>query len=125
MATTGTGPLTRRWAQFIAGFAPEKLSPELRARTLQMILDGSGALLAAADPRISTGVRVAAFVKQQGGAAQSSIVGQGFKSNVINAALANGTMGYACDVEPHHPEGVLHPIAVMIPTAPSWIARIA
>ncbi|MBL8698039.1 MAG: MmgE/PrpD family protein [Alphaproteobacteria bacterium] len=117
MATTGTGPLTRRWAQFIAGFTPEKLSPELRARTLQMILDGSGALLAAADPRISTGVRVAAFVKQQGGAAQSSIVGQGFKSNVINAALANGTMGYACDVEPHHPEGVLHPIAVMIPTA--------
>ena len=31
--------------------------------------------------------------------------------------LANGTMGYTCDVEPHHPEGVLHPIAVMTPTA--------
>src|SRR5437660_496383 len=33
------------------------------------------------------------------------------------AALANGTMAYACDVEPHHPEGILHPVAVMVPTA--------
>ena len=33
------------------------------------------------------------------------------------AALANGTMGYACDFEPHHPEAILHPIAVMVPTA--------
>ena len=39
------------------------------------------------------------------------------------AALANGTMGYACDVEPHHPEAILHPIAVMIPTALAMAER--
>ena len=45
------------------------------------------------------------------------VVGFGFKTSPVMAALANGTMGYACDVEPHHPEAILHPIAVMIPTA--------
>jgi 2-methylcitrate dehydratase PrpD len=39
------------------------------------------------------------------------------------AALANGTMGYACDVEPHHPEAILHPIAIMIPTALAMAER--
>ena len=89
----------------------------MRSRTLQMILDGSGALLAAANPKISTGRLIAGFVDEQGGKEVASVVGHGFKTSVVNAALANGTMGYACDVEPHHPEGVLHPVAVMTPTA--------
>jgi len=32
-------------------------------------------------------------------------------------------MGYACDVEPHHPEAILHPIAIMIPTALAMAER--
>ena len=52
-----------------------------------------------------------------GGAPQSSVVGHGFKTNAVQAALANGTMGYACDIEPHHPEAILHPIAIMTPVA--------
>lgn len=82
-----------------------------------MILDGSGALRAAADPRISTGRLIAKFVDDLGGNADASVIGHGFKTSVVNAALANGTMGYTCDVEPHHPEGILHPIAIMTPTA--------
>ena len=39
------------------------------------------------------------------------------KTDVVTAALANGTRGYAIDMEPHHPEAILHPIAVMLPTA--------
>ncbi|MCC7275855.1 MAG: MmgE/PrpD family protein, partial [Alphaproteobacteria bacterium] len=117
MATTGNGPLTEAWAGYVAGFTADAVPAAVRARAIQMILDGSGALLAAADPKISTGRRIAAFVKGQGGDAQASVVGHGFATSVVNAALANGTMGYTCDVEPHHPEGVLHPVAVMVPTA--------
>ena len=113
----GTGTATRAWAEWVTGFRPEHVPDPVRARAMRMILDGSGALLAAADPRISTGRLVAGFVRELGGAPQASVVGHGFKTGTVNAALANGTMGYACDVEPHHPEGVLHPIAVMIPTA--------
>lgn len=117
MLPTGTCPLTRAWARSIASFRPHDIPETVRERALQMILDASGALLAAANPRFSTGRRIAGFVEGLGGQPVCTVVGHGFRTNPVNAALANGTMGYACDVEPHHPEGVLHPLAVMIPTA--------
>lgn len=117
MSSSSLGPLTKAWASYVAGFKATDVPPAVRSRALQMILDGSGALRAAADPRISTGKLIARFVDDLGGKEVASIVGHGFKTSAVNAALANGTMGYTCDVEPHHPEGVLHPIAVMTPTA--------
>jgi 2-methylcitrate dehydratase PrpD len=117
MASSDVGPLTKAWAGYVANFKAEHVPADVRARAIQMILDGSGALLAAADPKISTGRLIAKFVGDLGGNPDSSIVGHGFKTSAVNAALANGTMGYACDVEPHHPEGVLHPIAVMTPAS--------
>ena len=116
-SSSSLGPMTKAWAAYVAGFKASDVPAPVRARALQMILDGSGALLAAANPKISTGRLIADFVGDLGGKAEASIVGHGFKTSVVNAALANGTMGYTCDVEPHHPEGVLHPIAVMTPTA--------
>ena len=82
-----------------------------------MVKDGAACLLAAANPAFSTGQRICGFVRDQGGRPESSVVGQDFKTGVAMAALANGTMGYACDFEPHHPEAILHPIAVLLPTA--------
>lgn len=117
MAVSTSGPLTSGWASYVSGFKATSIPEAVRARALQMILDGSGTLLAAADPKISTGRLVAKFVSNLGGNADASIVGHGFKTSIVNAALANGTMGYACDYEPHHPEGILHPIAVMIPAS--------
>lgn len=116
-STSSLGPMTKAWAAYVAGFKASDVPAPVRVRALQMILDGSGALLAAANPKISTGRLIADFVGDLGGKAEASVVGHGFKTSVVNAALANGTMGYTCDVEPHHPEGVLHPIAVMTPTA--------
>jgi len=117
MSSSISRPLTKAWAGYVANFRANDTPPAVRARALQMILDGSGALRAAANPSISTGKLIARFVGVLGGNAQASVVGHGFKTNAVNAALANGTMGYACDVEPHHPEGILHPIAIMTPSA--------
>lgn len=116
-SSTSLGPMTKAWSSYVGNFKSADVPAPVRARALQMILDGSGALLAAANPKISTGRLIAGFVGDLGGKEEASIVGHGFKTSVVNAALANGTMGYTCDVEPHHPEGVLHPIAVMTPTA--------
>lgn len=110
-------PLTAALAEFVAGYAPEAMPDALRHMTEAVVLDGTGALLAAANPAYSTGRLIAHLVLDQGGREEASVVGHGFRTGAIHAALANGTMGYACDVEPHHPEGVLHPIAVMVPTA--------
>jgi 2-methylcitrate dehydratase PrpD len=110
-------PLTRGLAGFIARLSPSAIPEAVRQRTLSVVSDGTAALIAAANPAYSTGRLVAAFARDQGGTPEASVVGQGFRCSATTAALANGTMGYACDVEPHHPEGILHPIAVMIPTA--------
>ncbi len=108
---------TNQLAEYIAGFRYESIPAGVREYARCIVHDGTGALLAAANPDYSTGRLIADFVREQGGTPQSSVVGYGFKTSPVMAALANGTMGYACDVEPHHPEAILHPIAVMIPTA--------
>lgn len=109
--------MTTALADYVARFAPAALPATVRERTLTVVRDGSAALLAAANPDYSTGRLIAGFARDQGGTPEASVVGNGFKTSAVMAALANGTMGYACDIEPHHPEGILHPIAVMIPTA--------
>jgi 2-methylcitrate dehydratase PrpD len=123
MAHASSAPLTRALCDFIAGFSVGDLPPAVLAATRQVIHDGTGALLAAANPQYSTGRLIAEFARGQGGGAEASVVGHGFRTSASMAALANGTMGYACDVEPHHPEAILHPIAVMIPTALAMAER--
>ncbi len=116
-ASTSDMNRTAQLAEFIAGFGFESIPASVRDYARRIIGDGTGALLAAANPNYSTGRLITEFVREQGGTPQSSVVGSGFKTSPVMAALANGTMGYACDVEPHHPEAILHPVAVMIPTA--------
>jgi 2-methylcitrate dehydratase PrpD len=109
--------MTAALAEYVAGFTADALPAAVRDRTLAVVRDGSAALLAAANPDYSTGRLIAGFAHDQGGKPEAGVVGNGFKTSAVMAALANGTMGYACDIEPHHPEGILHPIAVMVPTA--------
>jgi len=117
MTATAPAVLTETLAEFIASFTADSLTAPIRAMTLTVVKDGTGCLIAAANPTFSTGRLIAAFAEDQGGKPEASVVGAGFKTGAVHAALANGTMGYACDFEPHHPEAILHPIAVMIPTA--------
>ena len=115
--------LTRELARFIAGTSAKSIPEPVIAMARTVIRDGTGALMAAANPAYSTGRLAAAFVRDQGGTPEASIVGHGFKSSVSMAVLANGTMGYACDFEPHHPEAILHPIAIMVPVALAMAER--
>jgi 2-methylcitrate dehydratase PrpD len=117
MTAAAPAVLTETLAEFVAGFTADSLPAPVRAATQTVVKDGTGCLIAAANPAFSTGRLIAAFAEDQGGKPEASVVGAGLKTGAVHAALANGTMGYACDFEPHHPEAILHPIAVMIPTA--------
>ncbi len=116
-STNERAPRTEALASFIGGFKATDLPKKVLDDTLMFVRDGTGALLAATNPQFSTGQLVTNFARERGGKAESTVIGAGFKTDCVNAALANGTMGYACDVEPHHPEGILHPVAVMTPAA--------
>jgi len=82
-----------------------------------LTLDTLGAILQASSPRYPAGQIFMRYARDQGGTAESSIVGGGFKTNAVQAALVNGTLGYYCDVEPHHPGAIMHGLAIVLPTA--------
>ncbi len=87
------------------------------SRTKTVILDSVGALLAASSPRYLGSRIILEFVRRLGGEKEATVVGRSFKTSSINAALANGTLGYYCDIEAHHPGAILHPAAVLLPSA--------
>jgi len=114
---TDRGAITRRLAAFIAGAKREGL-PEAVARYSKLLtFDGIGTLASATHPSVTASAGIGDFALQHGGAGPATLVGRSAKVDVVNAVLANGTLGYASDFEPHHPEAILHPIAVMIPTS--------
>jgi len=115
--TRQPAPLTDTVADFVAGFTAGALPAPVLERTGVVTKDGAACLLAAANPAFSTGRLIAGFALDQGGRPEASVVGHGFRTGAVMAALANGTMGYACDLEPHHPEAILHPVAIMLPVA--------
>ena len=52
-------PLTEALADFVVGAAWEQLPAEVQAMTVRLVYDGTGALLAAANPAFSTGRLIA------------------------------------------------------------------
>ena len=59
-----------------------------------LTLDTLGALIQASSPRYSAGRILMDFAQAQGGTPESSIVGGGFQTSAVQAALVNGTLGY-------------------------------
>ncbi|MDO9525046.1 MAG: MmgE/PrpD family protein, partial [Gemmobacter sp.] len=110
-------PITESLAAFISGFGPESLPPDVMAYTRTLATDGIGVLCAATHPAVTAAQGIGGFAEEIAGPGRATLIGRGRKVDPVSAVLANGTLGYAADYEPHHPEAILHPVAVMIPTA--------
>ncbi len=108
---------TERFADFLATFSFARLPAGVVAHTKRVVLDTLGAMIAAAPPRYSASRIITEFARQQGGPAESSVTGREYKVGAVNAALANATLGYCCDVESHHPGAIMHGAAIAVPTA--------
>lgn len=78
--------------------------------------DGIGTLFAATHPSVTASRGIGDFAVAHGGQGRASLIGRAVKTDSLTAALANGTLGFAADFEPHHSEAILHPIAVIVPT---------
>lgn len=110
-------PVTRTLAAFISNFTPAALPEEVMAYTRKLACDGIGVLCAATHQSVTAAQGIGDFAEEIAGAGPCTLIGRNRKVDPVSAVLANGTLGYAADFEPHHPEAILHPIAVMIPTA--------
>ncbi len=105
------------FAARVAAFRLKDVPDNVASRARAMLLDTLGAMLAASAPKYSATRILADFAERLGGRPESSLVGQRRKTSCVNAALVNGTLGYYCDIEPHHVGGILHAPAVMVPAA--------
>lgn len=114
-----TEPLSRstQLAEHLAAFRLKDVPPDVVAHARLVLLDTLGAMLVASSRRFSATRILLDFVRRLGGRPESSLVGQRLKTSCVNAALFNGTLGYYCDIEPHHVGGILHAPAVMVPSS--------
>ena len=65
----------------------------------QVMLDGIAVMLAGATEPLGLGRIVTQYVKDSGGNPQASVIAGGFKTSMLNAAFANGTMAHALDFD--------------------------
>ncbi len=62
-------------------------------------LDGIAVMLAGATEPLGLGRIVTQYVKETGGNPQATVIAGGFKTSMVNAAYANGTMAHALDFD--------------------------
>lgn len=112
----GRIPVSTQLAERLADFRLRDVPGEVVAHAKLILLDTLGAMLAASAPRYSATRILVDFARRLGGRPESSLIGQRLKTSCVTAALVNGTLGYYCDIEPHHVAGILHAPAVVVPT---------
>src|SRR5713101_7039000 len=107
---------TDRLAGYAVAFRYEQLPLEAIEAARIIVLDTLGALLLGSLPKYSASRLTGDLAQNLGGVPECTLIGRGFKTSVANAALANGVMGYAADVEGG---GIWrqHAAAVLVPTA--------
>lgn len=109
-------PITEQIAEYSAAFRFKDLPMNAVSDAKIIVLDTLGALFAAWPTRHQVSKLVGDFVEQMGGTPESTVLGRKFKAPAANAALVNGSMGYAADIEGGGISSV-HAAAVFVPTA--------
>jgi 2-methylcitrate dehydratase PrpD len=108
------GTAAARLVNFCARLRWGELSADVRARTLELLLDLIGAGLAGSrQPSSRPAAEVAVNL---GGQGKASIFG-GRTTSAVWAALANGTAAHAVELDDVTTESSLHPGVAVIPTA--------
>jgi len=81
-----------------------------------IVLDTLGALLLGSLPQYQASWLTGELARKMGGIPESTVIGRDFKASCEGAVLANGTMGYAADIEGGS-AARQHVPAVLVPTA--------
>jgi 2-methylcitrate dehydratase PrpD len=91
--------LTAQLVGHIRAIRYESLPAEAVEIAKQVTLDGLAVTLAGSTEPLGVGRISIEYVRAMGGAPQASVVAGGFKTSLINAAYANGTMAHALDFD--------------------------
>ena len=107
--------IAQQLSEFVLGPSFESFAPEMVSRAQAYVLEACGASLAGVD-ETSSRVMVRT-VLQAGGHPQATILGTGRVAPMGAAALANGTIAHAMELDDDHRLGTIHTGAVIFPAA--------
>jgi len=105
---------TQELARYVAGTTYEDLPPEVKEMAKICLLDWFGVTLGGATEDLSPILQKMAA--EMGGEKQASIIGSGLKTNVLLAALVNGSMSHALDFDDAHAGSFAHPTVTVAPS---------
>lgn len=89
--------LTETLIDHVLALEYDRLPQQAIDMAKHVTLDGLAVMLAGSTEPLGVGRISIEYVKEMGGAPQSSVVAGGFKTSMLNAAYANGTMAHALD----------------------------
>jgi 2-methylcitrate dehydratase PrpD len=89
--------LTETLVDHVLAVAYDELPQAAIDMAKHVALDGLAVMLAGSTEPLGVGRISIEYVKEMGGAPQASVVAGGFKTSMLNAAYANGTMAHALD----------------------------
>ncbi len=107
--------VTKRFAQFIHETRYEDIPPDAHRYARLCLLDWIGVTLGGSREPISD--ILLDLVGILGGNPHATILGKGIKTNLIFAALVNGTLSHALDFDDTHKNSGIHPSVCLAPSA--------
>jgi 2-methylcitrate dehydratase PrpD len=91
--------LTEQFAEQVLAIRYDALPTQAIDVAKQVTLDGLAVTLAGSTEPLGVGRISIDYVRAMGGAPQATVIAGGFKTSMLNAAYANGTMAHALDFD--------------------------
>ena len=114
--TSGSGTsLTARLSAYALKALKQPLPDEVIERAQIHLLDTLAAMVSGA--QLPAGIAARQFVQSLIGQPVAAVVGAGFKTNPIDAALANAMAAHADETDDAHPASITHPGCAVVPAA--------
>ena len=105
--------LTEKLSRFVVQFRIEDIPEEVIEASKKCFLDWVGVAIGGMkDHSVKIVVNL---LKEMGGKKQASVLGYGFKTTLLNAALINGMMSHVLDYDDAHSGSRSHPSSPLIP----------
>ena len=105
--------VTKRLAEFIHATGYEDIPASSLEMAKNCILDWCGVAIQGQKEQASR--LIIEFINYLGGKPMASVIGTNIRTNITNAALANGTIGHSLDFDDYHDETVIHATAACLP----------
>ncbi len=107
--------ITAQLARYMAGVRDRALPDPVLLACKQRVLDTFAAMISGS--RLRPGEMAQAYVRGLGGLEEASIVGAGWRTNAVNAALCNAMGAHADETDDFEPVTKAHPGCSTVPAA--------